>query len=52
MIKYQITLDTFEYETLLKIATEAKLEGKLQWSMTNTILKATEIINERENEGA
>lgn len=51
-MKYQITLDMFEFETLLKIAAEAQHEGKLQWSMTNTILKATQILYEPDNEGA
>lgn len=51
-MKYQITLEQFEYETLLKLAEEAKREGKIQWSMTNTILEATRVIWEPKNEGA
>lgn len=51
-MKYQITLDQFEFEALLKIAAEAQEEGKIQWSMTDTILKATQIIYQPEKKGA
>lgn len=51
-MKFIITLDSYEFNTLLKIAAEAQQEGKIQWSLTNTILKATEIKYEPENEGA
>ena len=52
MVKYQITLEAFEYEKLLEITTEAQKEGKPQWNLTNSIIEQTKVIWEPNKKGA
>jgi len=52
MVKFQITLEQFEYEKLLEIITEAYKQGKPQWNMVNSIIEQTKVIYEPKKEGA
>lgn len=52
MIKFRITLDQVDYETLLDIVAKAYEKGKLQWNLSDTIIKTTRVIYEPKNEGA
>lgn len=49
MIKFRITLDQVDYETLLEIVAKAYEEGKLQWNLAGTILETTRVIYEPKN---
>lgn len=52
MLKFKITLDQVDYETLLDIVAKAYEQGKLQWSLTDSIIKNSRVIYEPKNEGA
>lgn len=52
MIKFRITLDQVDYETLLELVAKAYEEGKLSWNLKSTIIETTRVIYEPKNEGA